>query len=408
MGFITPYKSIKNTFTKEQFSEKRLNASRGPWTHKRTTKIPAKPARTKESREKRRGEVPTSQEAPSPVERSVGRAGELSEKDNRSVVGRTKWDLHRPSMPQPWGSSLRPVLPVQTGTGGKNMGFGKQTGERSAVGCCEETAWGVRSRNVCGGNSTAIEGSLSCVRHGAATASSLHCCPHLPSTTKRPHWGWLSHTQALRRVPAGWLCHTSCKVLERALGGAGSFTPVAGHWEEPLPGQTLSHSQLPATLRTRHWALGRASFPTHLINAWACTLLHAAKCWEGPPALWLFHAYGCQSLHTSLPPELRDPSCLAASVPPSHPGKLMCSRATSGVDPFGWPIAKAIASPRGYATKEEKLESLLSVAQKVNCLSRGQPYKLSTYRTSDQWVLPQPSFCSCRLSQHIHVGTAQG
>ena len=51
----------------------------------------------------------------------------------------------------------------------------------------------------------------------------------------------------------------------------------------------------------------------------------------------------------------------------------MCSRATSGVDPFGWPIAKAIASPRGYATKEEKLESLLSVAQKVNCLSRGQP-----------------------------------
>lgn len=91
MGFITPYKSIKNTFTKEQFAEKRLNARRGPWTHKRTRKIPAKPARTNERREKRRGEVPTSQEALSPVERSVGRAGELSEKDNnRSVVGRMK------------------------------------------------------------------------------------------------------------------------------------------------------------------------------------------------------------------------------------------------------------------------------------------------------------------------------
>ena len=43
-------------------------------------------------------------------------------------------------MPQPWGSSLRAVFPVQTGAGGKNMGFGEQTGERSAVGCCEETA----------------------------------------------------------------------------------------------------------------------------------------------------------------------------------------------------------------------------------------------------------------------------
>lgn len=46
-------------------------------------------------KEKRKEErVPTSQEAPSPVERSVGRAVEfkrLSEKDkNRSVVGRTK------------------------------------------------------------------------------------------------------------------------------------------------------------------------------------------------------------------------------------------------------------------------------------------------------------------------------
>lgn len=93
MGFITPYKSTKNTFTKEQFSEKRLNASRRPWTHKRTRKFPAGPGRTKERREKRR-EGPTSQEAPSPVGRSVGRAAEckrLAEKDkNRSVVGRTK------------------------------------------------------------------------------------------------------------------------------------------------------------------------------------------------------------------------------------------------------------------------------------------------------------------------------
>ena len=44
-------------------------------------------------------------------------------------------------MPQPWGSSLRAVFPVQTGAGGKNMGFGEQTGERSAVGCCEDDRW---------------------------------------------------------------------------------------------------------------------------------------------------------------------------------------------------------------------------------------------------------------------------
>ena len=73
-----------------------------------------------------------------------------------------------------------------------------------------------------------LKGSLLCVRSGAATASSLSTAALTsPATRKRPHWGWLSHTQALGRVPAGWLSHTSCKVLERALGGAGSFTPVA-------------------------------------------------------------------------------------------------------------------------------------------------------------------------------------
>lgn len=90
-GFTTPYKSIKNTFTKEQFSEKRLNASRGPWTQRRTRKIPAKPAIMKEKKRERK-EVPHLRK-PSPVERSVGRAQGvgLSQKDhNRSVVGRTK------------------------------------------------------------------------------------------------------------------------------------------------------------------------------------------------------------------------------------------------------------------------------------------------------------------------------
>ena len=79
-------KSIKNTFTKEQFSEKRLNASRGPWTHRRTRKIPAKPARMKERKEKRRGEVPHLRK-PLPVERSAGRAGELRGYHKRTTTG---------------------------------------------------------------------------------------------------------------------------------------------------------------------------------------------------------------------------------------------------------------------------------------------------------------------------------
>ena len=92
-GFTTPYKSIKNTITKEQFSEKRLNASRGPWTHRRTRKIPAKPAIMKERREKRRGEVPHLRKPLTSGEISWQSWGvrRLSQKDhNRSVVGRTK------------------------------------------------------------------------------------------------------------------------------------------------------------------------------------------------------------------------------------------------------------------------------------------------------------------------------
>ena len=128
----------------------------------------------------------------------------------------TDSSCHSPGAPA-WDMGSR----CRRGLGARTWGLGSKPRERSAIGCFEETAWGVGSEEthkyVCGG-------SLLCVRRGGATASSLSTAAVL---------------QQLGREPTG--AGSPCLGTREGSLLAGSLTPVVRRWEGSRVGLALPH-----------------------------------------------------------------------------------------------------------------------------------------------------------------------
>ena len=103
-----------------------------------------------------------------------------------------------------------------------------------------------------------------------------------------------------------------------------------------------------------------------------------------------------------------------------HWGGLMCFMATSRANSCGWPthrcgIATTQLYSRGHAAKEEKLKSLLTVAQEMNWHPCDCPCKLIAYRRS-KWTMNALaikmqialSFSIWGLCGHIHMRVGPG
>lgn len=103
-----------------------------------------------------------------------------------------------------------------------------------------------------------------------------------------------------------------------------------------------------------------------------------------------------------------------------HWGGLMCFMATSRANSCGWPthrcgIATTQLYSRGHAAKEEKLKSLLTVAQEMNWHPCDCPCKLIAYRIS-KWTMNALaikmqialSFSIWGLCGHIHMRVGPG
>ncbi|XP_059972986.1 short coiled-coil protein-like [Mesoplodon densirostris] len=97
-------------------------------------------------------------------------------------------------------------------------------------------------------------------------------------------------------------------------------------------------------------------------------------------------------------------------VPPPRRGRLCALGQPWEQIPVGGPHAevglKPQPSPRGQRTKEEKLKSLLTVAQTVDCHTHNWFCKLSTYSTSENTTSPPAAkmdLSSCRLCGHSQL-----
>lgn len=135
-------------------------------------------------------------------------------------------------MPQPWGSSLRLVFLVQAGLQARTWGLGSKLGRGLLWVCARRQPEGrgsrkSTSRSVCRGN-------FDCHKKGHCyvsevelpTASSLHCCPHLPSNQEETPLGLALPRPGTRKGLLGG----SLTPVVRALVGL-ALSPAAGRWK---------------------------------------------------------------------------------------------------------------------------------------------------------------------------------